>query len=1273
MRPIHRVVCSAGFALLLAAPAAAQELFNVPVRINMGGPELTDSYERVWLSDRDDCGGAQNVDPLNIRPDDQGGENAICDWAMGNFQPDSLDNLGFDSFDPNDVSIFNTIRWDNGGNAIDFFMEIPIPAGFYHVNMYFTEGCCTGRHFKIELQGEIVDDDVSYLDYDEEAPALGRTGVLGFSDIEVGDDQILRIGLLPCPECPREAGEGIDNNAIIDALEIISDANCDHLGMDFNSEFDTETGRVFGSWNGVAGAEAYRILRNGDPLGDDLASNARSFVDANPGDAGTAGVRYTVQALDGGVPISECSSFVKTFACPSDLVCEVTAGEAEVALSWNPGAGLDVSGFEIRANGELIDTLGPDASVYEHEPTERNIAYTVTPITDPPGGCSEMTCTVCVDGAAFETPLRINLGGPELVDSLGRVWLSDNLGTQDELCIRPDDGGGFNNIVNWCPQTPESVEALGFDPTNPNDTSILGTIRWDVGGDGVDWMLELPLADDGEDSYTVTMYFNECCCPGRHFQIAIEEELVEEDVAASDFFQAGSLANVGARVYEDIIVDDGALTVHFIPCPDPDCPGANDINAICSAIEVVPSTFDPCSNPDFTQCPQGLTCVVGANGAVSGEWEGPLCFDVQGYEVRRDGDLIDTLAADATSFTDTLEARIGNYTVTPLVGEGDRACSAMSCSVVRPEIPFAVPLYINMGGPATVDSRGRQWLGDEGNTDPLGIRPDTAGGPNSIVNWCPRTAVSENDSYESLGFDPNAESDRLILNSIRWDVGDDDQDFQIGNDLDPDDIDFRLEIPVPNGDYLVSAYFAECGGPGARHFSVEVQGDLVAEDVSTLEYSDIARPGRLGRLDFDDISVTDGILRVGFLPCPDCVDAIDFNPIVNALAIQAAGSAEPICARDLICEVDGGSVTGSWVPGIGVEVTGYEVLRNGQLIDTLGADATSFDDDVPCSRVTTYEVRPMTDGDSPCPNLAMRCTITDLTCPFEAPVRLNMGGATTPDSKGNIWVGDGPGAGDPLDIRPEDGGGTNTIENWSAGLLADDTFEKLGLDPTHPGDVYIFNTIRWDNAADGPDFDFRMEIPIDDGDYDVHFYFNEACCRGRHFQIELEGEVLNDDVSYTDYDETPDLGRAGRLSFPEIAVTGDILEIGLLPCPLCEREAGAGVDNNAIIDAIEIVRSGDMPRDEFKRGDANTDGSVNIADMIFMLNRLFGDGGLPTCLETADLNGDANFNIADAIFGLNRLFGDGPPPIDGHGPDGDECGEDPNPGNSLGCEFYDKC
>ncbi len=77
-------------------------------------------------------------------------------------------------------------------------------------------------------------------------------------------------------------------------------------------------------------------------------------------------------------------------------------------------------------------------------------------------------------------------------------------------------------------------------------------------------------------------------------------------------------------------------------------------------------------------------------------------------------------------------------------------------------------------------------------------------------------------------------------------------------------------------------------------------------------------------------------------------------------------------------------------------------------------------------------------------------------------------------------------------------------------------------------------------------------------------------------------------------------------------------------------------------------------------GDVNLDRGFNIADMIALLNFLFGDGTLDACLAAPDVepaeytaagfavidfNGDGGVNIADAIGGLNRLFGDGGPHV----------------------------
>jgi hypothetical protein len=76
----------------------------------------------------------------------------------------------------------------------------------------------------------------------------------------------------------------------------------------------------------------------------------------------------------------------------------------------------------------------------------------------------------------------------------------------------------------------------------------------------------------------------------------------------------------------------------------------------------------------------------------------------------------------------------------------------------------------------------------------------------------------------------------------------------------------------------------------------------------------------------------------------------------------------------------------------------------------------------------------------------------------------------------------------------------------------------------------------------------------------------------------------------------------------------------------------------------------------FLRGDANMDGSVNIADPLNTFSVLFLGEGFFYCADAADANDDGDVNVSDAIFTLSFLFlGEQTPPDPG--PEG--CGFDP--------------
>lgn len=92
---------------------------------------------------------------------------------------------------------------------------------------------------------------------------------------------------------------------------------------------------------------------------------------------------------------------------------------------------------------------------------------------------------------------------------------------------------------------------------------------------------------------------------------------------------------------------------------------------------------------------------------------------------------------------------------------------------------------------------------------------------------------------------------------------------------------------------------------------------------------------------------------------------------------------------------------------------------------------------------------------------------------------------------------------------------------------------------------------------------------------------------------------------------------------------------------------------------------GEIGPEEFIRGDCNHDGQYNIADVIALLDELFGQGDPAPCDDACDGNDDGAKDLGDGIYLLSDLFGMGPPPPAPH-PD---CGPDPTD-DTLTCDFY---
>jgi len=66
-------------------------------------------------------------------------------------------------------------------------------------------------------------------------------------------------------------------------------------------------------------------------------------------------------------------------------------------------------------------------------------------------------------------------------------------------------------------------------------------------------------------------------------------------------------------------------------------------------------------------------------------------------------------------------------------------------------------------------------------------------------------------------------------------------------------------------------------------------------------------------------------------------------------------------------------------------------------------------------------------------------------------------------------------------------------------------------------------------------------------------------------------------------------------------------------------------------------------------GDANHSGDVNLIDILFVIQYLYGDppGQEPSCFDEADANGDNAVNLLDILYVVDYLYGTGPEPICG--------------------------
>ncbi|MFP6631605.1 MAG: malectin domain-containing carbohydrate-binding protein [Planctomycetota bacterium] len=150
--------------------------------------------------------------------------------------------------------------------------------------------------------------------------------------------------------------------------------------------------------------------------------------------------------------------------------------------------------------------------------------------------------------------------------------------------------------------------------------------------------------------------------------------------------------------------------------------------------------------------------------------------------------------------------------------------------------------------------------------------------------------------------------------------------------------------------------------------------------------------------------------------------------------------------------------------------------------------------------------------------------------------------------------------------------------------------------------------------------------------------------------------------------------RPNRAAINGIAIR----QSGDAPPPPPAELCGNGIDDDR--DGAIDCDDGDCSEDaacqvavgeRFVRGDANSDGSINLTDGVIPLLFLFSGGTAPACADAADTNDTGNIEITDAIIIFSWLFTGGAAPAEpspmSPGYSTEDCGTDASD-DGIGCE-----
>ncbi len=120
---------------------------------------------------------------------------------------------------------------------------------------------------------------------------------------------------------------------------------------------------------------------------------------------------------------------------------------------------------------------------------------------------------------------------------------------------------------------------------------------------------------------------------------------------------------------------------------------------------------------------------------------------------------------------------------------------------------------------------------------------------------------------------------------------------------------------------------------------------------------------------------------------------------------------------------------------------------------------------------------------------------------------------------------------------------------------------------------------------------------------------------------------------------------SGQLPYGVSFTNGDTAYISGTPTYATEYGFTLKVTDSSVPskEAMQVF-SVTIKQHPYTTGDANYDGSVDVADAVYLINYIFLNGTPPEPFALGDVNCDGIVNLVDLIYIINYIFRDGPPP-----------------------------